>query len=117
MALRKLSLLEGIRQLDRGVNDFYLEVELLDVEERLVTSKGNIFVRVLIKDEETIATLVVWGSANNTENIEVIERHPKKIRIIRPVKPSDWAKRDYNVDLWAHERVTKIEEILPNKNS
>jgi hypothetical protein len=111
MALQKLSLADCIRNLEEGINDFYVEVEVLNVERRMITSKGNIFVRALIKEGDTIAILVVWGSVKNTKNIEVIERNPAKIRIIRPVKPSEWAKRGYGVDVWAHENITKIEEI------
>jgi len=111
MNLQKLSLREGLRELEKGNNEFYLEVELLGVEERGITQRGNIFVRVKVKDEETTATLVVWGSSENKRNIEVVERGPEKIRIIRPVRPSHWARTDYKVDLWAHERVTKIEEV------
>ncbi|HIH69716.1 hypothetical protein [Methermicoccus shengliensis] len=111
MTLQKLSLADCIRNLKEGINDFYVEVEVLNVERRMITSKGNIFVRALIKEGDTIATLVVWSSVKNTKNIEVIERNPARIRIIRPIKPSEWGTKDYNVDIWAHENITKIEEI------
>ncbi|WP_202320768.1 hypothetical protein [Archaeoglobus neptunius] len=67
--------------------------------------------RVKIKDEETTATLVVWGSSGNKRNVELVERESEMIRIIRPVKPSYWARTGYKIDLWAHERVTRIEEV------
>lgn len=111
MNMQKLSLREGLQELEKGNNEFYLEVDLLGIEERGITQHGNIFVRVNVKDEETIATLVVWGSSENKHNVEVVEREPEKIRILRPVRPSHWARTGYKVDLWAHERVTRIEEI------
>ncbi|MEM1751675.1 MAG: protein kinase [Archaeoglobaceae archaeon] len=37
-----------------------------------------------------------------------MKRKPQCIRIIKPIKPSYW---DYEADLWAHEDITKIEEI------
>lgn len=111
MDLQKISLREALRKLGKGDNEFYLEVELLGVEERGITRHGNIFVRVKVKDEETTATLVVWGSSKNKRNIEVLEGKPKKIRIIRPIRPRNWARERYKVDLWAHEDITKIEEL------
>ncbi len=111
MSLQKLSLRDGLQELEKGNSEFYLEVELLGIEEKGTTQHGNIFVRVKVKDEETTATLVVWGSSENMRNIKVVEKRPEKIRIIRPIRPSDWARIRYKVDLWAHEQITRIEKI------
>jgi len=81
------------------------------VEPRRVAAKGNVFVGAEIEESDFRAVLVVWCSKNNTRNIEVVEKGPSKIRIIRPVKPSELAVRDYNVSLWAHENITRIAEV------
>jgi len=59
----RISLYEAIRRLEVGDNNFCVDVEVINVGYRNSTSKGNIFVRALIKDKSRKAVLVVWGES------------------------------------------------------
>jgi hypothetical protein len=96
------------------VVDFYVEADVIEVEERDVwTKEGNILTRLKVRDESGDATLVVWGSEDNQRNLELLRREPKpqQIQIIHPVRPFDEYIFLHKVDLWAHQDLTKIEII------
>ena len=50
------------------------------------------------------------GRSRSTEG-EFLLHKPKFVRIINPIRPSDWAIEDYGADLWAHEDKTQINII------
>lgn len=113
LGLEKVTIDRGFDLLhEENNNKFYFEVEVVEVQEDSVTSSGNYFVRLKIKDETMDAILVVWGSKNNQTNINLFKGSiPKKIRLSTPIRPSQWAIDRYGVDFWAHESQSKVEII------
>ena len=75
--------------------------------------------RVLIKDETRTAIMAIWGSVYQ-ENLKIFrEKIPQRIRVIKPVLPApDYRdpKSHYYCDIWAHERITRIEDISDKNN-
>ncbi|MHA1300973.1 MAG: hypothetical protein ACTSO9_16255 [Candidatus Helarchaeota archaeon] len=97
------------------VGKFSLDVQLLKISDEKQTKAGNYFIRVRIKDESSEGVLVVWGSHNNKNNINLIKSKPKLIRISRPIRPKQWAIDNWGVDIWAHENKTRVELLEPSK--
>mgnify|MGYP000259323749 CR=1 FL=1 len=77
------------------------------------TRSGNILTELIVSDESRRAKVVVWGSDPNQRNLGMIhDLMPKRIRIIRPVRPSEVYRRPpWNVDLWVHEEISMIKVL------
>jgi hypothetical protein len=90
--------------------DFYIEVDVHEVlESDVLTPKGPL-TRLRVGDGSREAILVVWGSDSNRRNLELVSRRtPRRIRVESPVRPDD--KYIEEVNLWAHERITRIQAL------
>ena len=110
--MEKVNIETAFEKLIAGNRNIYFEVDVVEIQEQKQTQQGNCFFRIKIKDETLDAILVVWGSNWNQPNLKIFETlAPKRIRVIRPRLPSQWALEQYGVDFWADEIRSKIELI------
>jgi len=90
--------------------DFYIEVDVHQVEERDIRTSKGLLTRLRVGDGIREAILVVWGSDSNRKNLDLVSTQtPRRIRVTLPVRPDDQYIGE--VDLWAHERITQIEAL------
>jgi hypothetical protein len=91
--------------------DFYIEVDVHGVLERDVETSKDPLTRLRVVDGPREAILVVWGSGSNRKNLDLVSKQtPGRIRVESPVRPDD-RYIGQGVDLWAHERITRIEAL------
>jgi len=127
--MEKVDLATAIRKLDKRSPDtfpkktkigtfiygnFYVDVNIDDFGKiNYKTRSGNILTELIVSDESKKAKVVVWGSDPNQRNLGMIhDLMPKRIRIIRPVRPSEVYRRPpWNVDLWVHEEISMIKVL------
>ena len=101
--------MEALNKMHKGSDtNFSFEADIVRIEEIRKTRSGNYFKRITIKDATTTAILVVWGSENNRQHLNLFTgRNPQKIIITHPLKP----REGYSEDFWAHETLTTVEII------
>jgi len=98
------------------VGDFYIEVDVREVQERDVRTSKGLLTRLKVGDGTREAILVVWGSDSNRKNLDLVSKQiPKRIRVESPVRPDDQYIQQ-GVGLWAHEGITRIQALPREQN-
>lgn len=96
--------------------DFYIEVDVREVQERDVRTSKGLLTRLKVGDGTREAILVVWGSDSNRKNLDLVSKQtPKRIRVESPVRPDDQYIQQ-GVGLWAHEGITRIQALPREQN-